>query len=74
VLKAMRSDPELRYASAASLREDLALYLEGRRPGAREGWSFSRAGSTVERYLLPVTTAAAATLRRIITYARPASR
>jgi serine/threonine protein kinase len=74
VLKAMRPDPELRYESAASLREDLALYLAGRRPGAREGWSFSRAGSTAGRYLLATLSAADAIARRIVTYARPASR
>jgi serine/threonine protein kinase/tetratricopeptide (TPR) repeat protein len=37
VLKALRKDPEQRYASAAQLADDVQAFLEGRRVGARRG-------------------------------------
>jgi eukaryotic-like serine/threonine-protein kinase len=37
VLKALRKDPEERYASAAQLADDVQAYLQGRRVGARRG-------------------------------------
>jgi len=37
VLKALRKDPEERYASAAELADDVQAFLEGRRVGARRG-------------------------------------
>jgi serine/threonine protein kinase len=64
VLKAIRPNPEERYASAAALRDDLALYLEGGRPGAREGGWLSRAGSLAERYLSAITSFAGVIARR----------
>ena len=58
VLKAMRKEPNERYASADAFREDLRAWLEHRPVRARQGnwWYFAR--RQLRRYWIPVTAAA----------------
>ena len=50
VLKAMRKEPERRYASAAALSEDIGRYLDGRPIEARRGSAAYRARKFVRRH------------------------
>lgn len=50
VLKAMRKEPERRYASAAALSEDVGRYLEGQPVEARRGSTAYRARKFVRRH------------------------
>ncbi|HYX19800.1 MAG TPA: protein kinase [Thermoanaerobaculia bacterium] len=50
VLKAMRKEPERRYASAAALSEDVGRYLDGRPVEARRGSTAYRARKFVRRH------------------------
>lgn len=57
LLRALRPEPERRYASVAELTNDLRLHLAGRPVGARGGaWRY-RAGSFVRRHRLAVLAA-----------------
>jgi eukaryotic-like serine/threonine-protein kinase len=60
VLKAMRKEPERRYASAQQMASDIQRYLEGRPVIARrDTWSY-RSSKFVRRHWLPVTAGGAA--------------
>jgi tetratricopeptide (TPR) repeat protein len=50
VLKAMRKEPERRYASAAALSDDLGRFLEGRPVEARRGSGAYRARKFIRRH------------------------
>jgi non-specific serine/threonine protein kinase/serine/threonine-protein kinase len=50
VLKAMRKEPEQRYASAAALSEDIERYLDGRPVEARRGSAGYRARKFLRRH------------------------
>ncbi|HEY1435645.1 MAG TPA: serine/threonine-protein kinase, partial [Thermoanaerobaculia bacterium] len=58
VLKAMRKEPESRYASAAALAEDIGRYLEGRPVEARRGSAGYRARKFVRRHRVGVAATA----------------
>jgi tetratricopeptide (TPR) repeat protein len=68
VLKALRDEPQHRYASAEQLSADLGRYLEGRPVEARKGSAMYRLGKLLRRYRLAVT-AAAAILTLVIAFA-----
>lgn len=56
VLKAIRKEPDQRYASAEQLREDLQRYLEGHPVLARSGSELYRIRKFVRRHLAGVAT------------------
>lgn len=58
VLKALRKEPERRYASAAALAEDLRRHLEGLPVAARGDALAYRAGKFVRRHRVPLLAAA----------------
>ena len=58
VLKAMRKEPELRYASADQLSEDIGRYLTGAPVLARRGTAGYRAGKFVRRHRVAFVAAA----------------
>ena len=58
VMKAMRKEPERRYASAAALSEDVGRYLEGRPVEARRGSTAYRARKFVRRHRVGVAATA----------------
>src|SRR5262245_50508328 len=58
VLKAMRKEPERRYASAAALSEDIGRFLDGRPVEARRGSSAYRAKKFVRRNRIGVAATA----------------
>ena len=58
VMKAIRKEPELRYASADALSNDVGRYLEGRPVLARKGSASYRAGKFIRRHRLAVAAAA----------------
>jgi len=58
VLKAMRKEPERRYASAAALSEDVGHYLDGRPVEARRGSTAYRARKFVRRHRVGVAATA----------------
>ncbi len=57
VMKAMRKEPERRYASAAALSEDIDRHLRGRPVLARRGTTAYRAGKFVRRHRFGVAAA-----------------
>ncbi len=59
VLKAMRKEPHLRYASAEQLSEDLRRHLEGLPVGAQTGTFTYRAGKFARRHRLAMVITAA---------------
>ncbi len=58
VARAMRKEPERRYASASALSEDLGRHLEGRPVLARRGTTSYRAGKFLRRHRFGVAAAA----------------
>jgi eukaryotic-like serine/threonine-protein kinase len=58
VLKALRKEPEHRYASVATLREDVLRHLDGFPVRAREGRRAYRLRKFVRRHRVPVAAAA----------------
>jgi tetratricopeptide (TPR) repeat protein len=54
VLKALRKEPQQRYASVDALSEDVAHYLDGRPVAARKGTFSYRAGKFVRRHWIGV--------------------
>jgi len=56
VLKAMRKEPQRRYASVEQFSDDIRRYLEGRPVTARKGTFNYRAGKFVRRNKVAVTT------------------
>lgn len=58
VMKAIRKEPELRYASAEALSSDVERYLEGRPVLARKGSASYRAGKFIRRNRIAVAAAA----------------
>jgi serine/threonine protein kinase/Flp pilus assembly protein TadD len=58
VLKALRTDPADRYASASELHDDLVRYLDGLPVAARRGAAAYRLGKAVRRRLAPLAPAA----------------
>jgi len=58
VLKAMRKEPERRYASAAALSEDVGRFLDGRPVEARRGSTAYRARKFVRRHRVGVAATA----------------
>ena len=58
VMKAIRKEPELRYASAEALSGDVGRYLEGRPVLARKGTASYRAGKFIRRNRVAVAAAA----------------
>lgn len=75
VLKALRKEPQRRYASVEQLAEDLTRHLEGRPVSARQdSWSY-RAGKFVQRHKIGVAAAiliAATLVTGVIVTAREA--
>ncbi len=61
-LKALRKEPERRYASVAELAEDLRRFLDGRPVAARRGGAAYRAGKLVRRHRVHLAVAALAAL------------
>ena len=62
VLKALRKEPERRYASVEQLSEDIRRYLEGRPVTARPDTLRYRSGKFVRRHKVPVLAAGVAVL------------
>ena len=60
VRKALRKEPEERYATADALADDLRAFLENRPVRARSGDAWYRARKFLRRYWIPVTAAAVA--------------
>ncbi len=58
VMKAIRKEPELRYASAEALSGDVGRYLDGRPVLARKGSASYRAGKFARRHRIAVAAAA----------------
>jgi tRNA A-37 threonylcarbamoyl transferase component Bud32/tetratricopeptide (TPR) repeat protein len=57
VMKALRTEPQERYATVEQFSEDLESYLESRPIRARKGDAWYRTRKFVRRYWLPVTAA-----------------
>ena len=57
LLKAMRKDPQERYATVEQFAEDLEAYLESRPVRARAGNAWYRTRKFLRRYWVPVTAA-----------------
>lgn len=66
VLKAMRKEPERRYASAGQLAEDVERYLTGRPVSARPDTTAYRVNKFVRRNKLAVAAAALAVLALVV--------
>ena len=58
LLKALRKDPQERYATVEQFADDLQAFLESRPVKARAGNTWYRARKFVRRYWVPVTAAA----------------
>ncbi len=58
LLKALRKDPQERYATVEQFAEDLHAFLESRTVRVRSGNGWYRARKFVRRYWIPVSTAA----------------
>ena len=69
-LKAIRPEPERRYASAEQLAEDIERYLEGLPVRARKSTLGYRARTFVRRYKAGVATAVALSLLLLLGFAR----
>lgn len=61
-LKALRKEPERRYASVADFAEDLARFAAGRPVAARRGGLSYRLGKALRRHRAPLVAAASAAL------------
>jgi serine/threonine protein kinase len=62
VRKALRSEPDERYATVDAFAEDIRAYLENRPVRARGGNAWYRARKFVRRYWVPVTASAVAVI------------
>jgi tetratricopeptide (TPR) repeat protein/predicted Ser/Thr protein kinase len=60
--KALRDEPEERYASTDAFAADIRAFLENRPVGARAGNAWYRARKFVRRYWVPVTASAVAVI------------
>lgn len=66
VLKALRKEPERRYASVEQFSEDIRRHLEGLPVMARKGTSFYRAGKFIRRHRVGVMAATLVILALLI--------
>ena len=66
VLMALRKEPERRYASVASLADDIRRHLDGRPIAARAGETTYRLGRFLRRHRMALLTASAAVVATVV--------